>query len=60
VRTISSTTTAELIDGRVPQRAIEPGHDRFVGWRLLGSGDDFRKRVLQDVFRKRAVTDASL
>jgi hypothetical protein len=60
VRAISRTTTPELVNGRVPQHAIEPGDDRFVGWRLLGSCDDFRKRVLQDVLRKRAVTDASL
>ena len=50
----------ELIDGGVAKRSIEPGDHAFVGRRLPGPVHHLRERVLQNVFRERAIADPAL
>jgi hypothetical protein len=59
VRAIGRATTPELINRGVPQGAIEPRNDGFVGRHLLRSGHHLRERLLQDVLGQRAVSDSA-
>lgn len=59
-RAISCSATTVLVDGRVSQDSIEPRHESLVAGPVLRPGDDFRKRVLQDVLRDAAIADSAL
>ena len=57
---VGGTTPPELIDGRILQRSIEPGDNRLISRRLLGSGAELGERLLQNVLGDGAIADLSL
>lgn len=51
---------AKAVNRGISQRAIEPWHHPFVGWRLLRPLEELGECILQDVFGKRPIADAPL
>ena len=60
VRAVGCSAPSKLIDGRVPQRAIEPRDDPFVLWCLLRVCHHLRKGVLQNILAQHTIADTSL
>lgn len=59
-RAIGGLRAPVVVDRRVPERPIEPGHDRFAVAKTLELRQPARERLLKNVFREITPTESAL